>query len=43
MSKDDCGKVMRVSELGGVHSTDKQTKLAEQWKEGDWMVKLKAS
>ena len=39
MSKDD--EVVRFSELSWFHSIDKHTKLAEQWKEVHWTVKLK--
>ena len=41
MSKDGYGEVVRFSELSWFHSIDKHTKLAEQWKEVHWTVKLK--
>ena len=41
MSKDGYGEVVRFSELSWFHSIDKHTKLAEQWKEIHWTVKLK--
>ena len=41
MSKAYYSEVMRLSELIWFHSIDKQAKLAEQWKEVHWTVKLK--
>ena len=41
MSKDDYGEVRRFSALSWFHSIGMQTKLAEQWKEVHWSVKLK--
>ena len=40
MNKDDYDEIERFSGLSLFHNTDKQTKLAEQWKNVHWMVKL---
>ena len=40
MNKDDYDEIGRFSGLSLFHNTDKQTKLAEQWKNVHWMVKL---